>query len=94
MAKNIVEVEIRKIPLEVEIPGLGGVEITNLAAEVENKMREISENEDVIDTLKLALLAALHFAAQAYIRGENEGGRRKEEEAWVDRLIAKLKSSL
>ena len=93
MAKDIIQVEIRKIPLDVEIKGLGGVEITNLAAEVDKKMAEIRENGE-IDTLKQALLAALYFAAQAYVQGENEGGRRKEEETRVDGLIAKLKSSL
>ncbi len=93
MAKDIIQVEIRKIPLDVEMQGLGGVEITNLAAEVDKKMAEIRENGE-IDTLKQALLAALYFAAQAYVQGENEGGRRKEEETRVDGLIAKLKSSL
>ena len=93
MANDIIQVEIRKIPLDVEIQGLGGVEITNLAAEVDKKMAEIRENGE-IDTLKQALLAALYFAAQAYVQGENEGGRRKEEETRVDGLIAKLKSSL
>lgn len=93
MAKDIIQVEIRKIPLDVEMQGLGGVEITNLAAEVDKKMAEIRENGE-IDTLKQALLAALYFAAQVYVQGENEGGRRKEEETRVDGLIAKLKSSL
>lgn len=93
MAKNIIQVEIRKIPLDVEIQGLGGVEITDLAAEVEKKMLEIGENGEV-DTLKQALLTALYFAAQVYVQGENEGGRRKEEESRVDTLIARLKSSL
>ncbi len=93
MAKDIIQVEIRKIPLDVEIKGLGGVEITNLAAEVDKKMTEIRENGE-IDTLKQALLAALYFAAQAYVQGESEGGRRKEEENRVDGLISKLKASL
>ena len=93
MAKDIIQVEIRKIPLDVEIKGLGGVEITNLAAEVDKKMTEIRENGE-IDTLKQALMAALYFAAQAYVQGESEGGRRKEEENRVDGLISKLKASL
>ena len=93
MAKDIIQVEIRKIPLDVEIKGLGGVEITNLAAEVDKKMTEIRENGE-IDTLKQALLAAVYFAAQAYVQGESEGGRRKEEENRVDGLISKLKASL
>ena len=76
MAKDIIQVEIRKIPLDVEIQGLGGVEITNLAAEVDKKMAEIRENGE-IDTIKQALLAALYFAAQSYVHGDNEGGRRK-----------------
>ena len=92
MPKDIVQVEIKRIPLEVENSGLGGMELTELAAQVETYMRQIQEDGE-IDTLKQALQAALHFAAQAYLKSQNEGGKRQEEIARVDGLILKLKAA-
>ncbi len=92
MPKDIVQVEIKRIPLEVENSGLGGMELTELAAQVETYMRQIQEDGE-IDTLKQALQAALHFAAQAYLKSQNEGGKRQEEIARVDELILKLKAA-
>lgn len=94
MAKdNIVQVEIKRIPLDVEIKELGYVEIADLAASVEQKMQQLKE-EGEIDTLKQALLAAMHFAAASYLQTQTEGGKRKEEEARVDDLVLKLKTAL
>ena len=91
MAKrDIVQVEIKKIPLDVEAEGLGMVELTDLAGQVEAYMRSLEE----IDTLKQALMAALHFAAVAYAQSQNEGGKRQEESSRVSDLILKLKSAL
>ena len=93
MARDIVQVEIKRIPLEIENSGLGVVELSDLAANVEKYMQQL-QAEGEIDTLKQALRAALYFAAQAYLNDQNEGGKRKEEESRVDDLISKLKTSL
>ena len=93
MARDIVQVEIKRIPLEIENSGLGVVELSDLAANVEKYMQQL-QTEGEIDTLKQALRAALYFAAQAYLNDQNEGGKRKEEESRVDSLISKLKTSL
>ncbi len=90
MAKDIIQVEIKRIPLDIEASGLGMVELADLAASVEEYMQQLDE----VDTLKQALIAALHFAAKAYLQTQNEGGKRKEDESRVDDLIVKLKSAL
>lgn len=90
MAKEIVQVEIKRIPLDIETTELGAVELTDLAATVEKYMQGLDE----IDTLKQALITALHFAAMAYLQRQNDGGKRKEEESRVDDLIVKLQSAL
>lgn len=90
MAKEIVQVEIKRIPLDIETTELGAVELTDLAATVEKYMQGLDE----IDTLKQALITALHFAAVAYLQRQNDGGKRKEEESRVDDLIVKLQSTL
>ncbi len=93
MAKDIVQVEINRIPLEVEAKELGVVELTDLAASVEKHMFALRE-EGEIDTLKQALITALHFAAQAYLQNQHAGGKRLEEESRVNDLILKLRASL
>ena len=91
MAKrNIVQIEIKHIPLDIEDEGLGVVELTDLAGQVENYMNSLDE----IDTLKQALMAALHFASQGYVKDQNEGGKRQEEESRVSDLILKLRGAL
>lgn len=90
MSKEIVQVEIKRIPLDIETTELGAVELTDLAATVEKYMQGLDE----IDTLKQALITALHFAAVAYLQRQNDGGKRKEEESRVDDLIVKLQSAL
>ena len=90
MAKEIVQVEIKRIPLDIETTELGAVELTDLAATVEKYMQGLDE----IDTLKQALITALHFAAVAYLQRQNDGGKRKEEESRVDDLIVKIQSAL
>ena len=90
MAKEIVQVEIKRIPLDIETTELGAVELTDLAATVEKYMQSLDE----IDTLKQALMTALHCAAVAYLQRQNDGGKRKEEESRVDDLIVKLQSAL
>lgn len=92
MAKDIVEVQIKHIPLEVENSGLGGMELAELASQVETYMAQLQADGE-IDTLKQALYAALHFAGQAYLKSQNEGGKRQEEIARIDNLILKLKSA-
>lgn len=88
--KDIVQVEIKGIPLDVETEGLGMVEVTDLAGQVDAYMRQLDE----IDTLKQALLAAMHFAAKNYTQTQNEGGKRQEEDSRISDLILKLKSTL
>ncbi len=91
MAKrDIVQVQIKTIPIDMEAEGLGMVEWTDLAGQVEAYMRQLDE----IDTLKQALMAALHFAAKAYTQTQNEGGKRQEESSRVNDLIFKLKNAL
>lgn len=94
MARNTIQVEIKKIPVEVEIPELGMVEISDLASQVEAEMNRLQKEEDVIDTLRQALTAALIFAAKAYLKELADGGKQKEDTVRLDRLISQLQTNL
>ena len=58
--------------------------------------KEISraQEEDVIDTLRQALMVALHFAAKSYLKDLKDGGKLKEEAGRLDQLISKLQNTL
>lgn len=92
MAKDIVQVEIKRIPLEIKDSGLGGMELADLASQVERYMLNVQADGE-IDTLKQALHAALYFAGLAYLKSQNEGSKRQEELKRVDELILKLKAA-
>lgn len=93
MPKDILTIEIKRIPLEIEDSGLGMIELTDLASQVERFMLQLQEDGE-IDTLKQALKAALFFAAQAYLNSQSAGGKKKEEDARLDSLITKLTHEL
>ena len=94
MAKNKVTVEIKKIPITAEIEDLGHMEAAELAAQVEEQMRRVLEEDGIIDKLKQALTAALVFAAKAYLKEHAAGGRKQADAARMDTLITKLKTTL
>jgi len=94
MGKNAVTVEIKKIPVEIDLPELGYVEIADLAAKVEQEMHRLQEEDGVIDTLRQALTVALLFAAKAYLKQLADGGKIKEDTQRLDHLIAQLQGTL
>lgn len=94
MARNVIQVEIKKIPVEVEIPELGMVEITDLASRVEAEMQRLQEEEGIIDTLRQALTVALLFAAKNYLKELADGGKQKEDTVRLDQLISQLQKNL
>ena len=60
-----VEIEVFRRRLTIEMEGLNPLEISSLAQKVNDKMQEISEsNNKIADSSKLAILAALNFAAE------------------------------
>jgi len=86
-----VDVEIFRRRLTVEIEGLTPIEISSLAQKVDEKIREISEqNEKIADSSKLAVLAALAYAAE--LAREKEG--RETERLFFEKKIEELSRTL
>ncbi|MGB2578521.1 cell division protein ZapA (FtsZ GTPase activity inhibitor) [Elusimicrobium simillimum] len=94
MAKKGIEVSVRRIPLEVAITGVEPMEIATLVTMVEDRMQRISDNTGSVDTLKLAIMAAMEFAAEVYLKGSDDGAKRQEEQHRIDEIILKLQSTL
>ena len=64
-AGQVVEVEIydQRYPLRLKAPASAD-EIRKLAAEVDLRMREIARQTGTVDSLKVAILTALHLAQE------------------------------
>ena len=86
-----VDIEIFKRKLTLEMEGLTPIEINALAQKVNDKMEEISQqNNKIADSSKLAILAALDFAAELYSIKE----ARETETRALDHKIEELNHSL
>ena len=92
---DIVEVEIydQRYPMRLSAPGERD-EILKLAEVVDHRMREIAEQTGTVDSLKVAILTALHLAEETR---EKDGGSRKLESsvrAGAKKLIAAIDKEL
>ena len=93
MAKDIVQITIKRIPLEVDADGLSTGEITALAEAVENRMAALQE-EGKIDTLSQALHAALYFARQYEQLKQREKEHQAADDARKETIIRRLRDVL
>ena len=90
-----VDIEIFRRRLTVEMEGLTPMEISALAQKVHDKMTEISEqNNKIADSSKLAILAALHFAAELQASKDAQSTQGMALERRVEELNQSLRAAL
>lgn len=94
MLNEKVEVEIRGYRLTIEMEGLTPIEVNSLASQVHEKMKEIERDTEVVHTYKLALMAALAFAAELSRLKSNQDHQRSSEERKLDEMIVSLQNGL
>jgi len=95
MSKEKVSVEINRIPLDkLSLENVSALEAGLIAKDVENRMRELETETEVIDTLKLALMAAMSFAAELQNAKQENEQTRLTAETQLNAMIAQLESSL
>jgi|GEM_PF-1107604 len=95
MSKEKVSVEINRIPLDkLSLENVSALEAGLIAKDVENRMRELETETEVIDTLKLALMAAMSFAAELQNAKQENEQTRLTAENQLNAMIAQLESSL
>jgi cell division protein ZapA (FtsZ GTPase activity inhibitor) len=86
-----VDIQVFRRRLTVEMEGLTPLEIGALAERVHHKMTEISEsNNKIADSSLLAILAALHFAAEL----ESARSKTSTEQAVLERKVEELTVAL
>lgn len=70
------------------------MEIISVASDVEARINQISQERNLLDVYKLALYAALEYAAKAYNRDAGATTQNKEDTRQLDEAILKLKNCL
>jgi hypothetical protein len=89
--QKIKGVTINRIVLDkVPIEGLDPLEIASSAKTVEDKIYQMQEKAETVDTLKTALLAAMDFSCQTYLKTQEIDTARNK----LDSLIIRLKQAL
>lgn len=90
--QKIKGVTINRIVIEnvPPIEGLEHLEIASSAKLVEDKIYEMEQKTESVDTLKTALLAAMDFSCQNYLKQQQIDTARNK----LDSLIIKLKQAV
>lgn len=94
MTGNETQVKIRGRALAIAVDGLGELEITAIADQVEKKTDELEKKTQIADTSKLFLLAAFNFAAELYNLKHRSETNREADTRKIDELVDKLENSL
>lgn len=90
-----VDIQVFRRRLTVEMEGLTPLEIGALAEKVHQKMSEISEqNNKIADSSILAILAALHFAADLETERSKHATHQSVFERKVEELTVALRAAL
>ncbi|OGR89636.1 MAG: hypothetical protein A3J74_10420 [Elusimicrobia bacterium RIFCSPHIGHO2_02_FULL_57_9] len=90
-----VDIEIARRKLTVDIEGFTPIEINALAQKVDEKIKEIAaENPTIADSSKLAILTALHFAADISRLKEARDTETRAMEHKVEELCLSLQTAL
>lgn len=94
MIENEVPVQIYRRDLRISVEGLTPIEISTIAGQVSEKMKEIEEETGTVDTAKLAILAAVTFAADLYTLRQQSSSLRQADEKRITEMISSLNSVL
>lgn len=90
-----VDVEIAKRRLTIEMEGLTPLQIMELARQVQDRIEQASShNPKIVDTQKLAILAALEMAAELHQLKDAAATERNVVENKLEELTVALRGSL
>jgi len=90
MFKEKVRLEIYGREYEIDAEGGDPLYLTALARYLEEKMREIATSTNIVDTSKLAILAALNIADELFSLRESRNTINDSVNKKTDELLALL----
>ena len=95
MQNNEFEAKIRgrliKFP---SVDGMSELEMSTVVGQVEGKINEIEEKLNIVDSSKLAILAAYDFAVKLYHLKQRSETNREADTKKVEELVEKLAKTL
>lgn len=88
------QVKIKGRALTLSVDGLGPLEISAIAGQVEKKIDNIEEKTQIPDNSKLALMAAFEFATELYNLKQKSETANEADSRKIDELAGKLECAL
>lgn len=95
MGNNDFEAKVRgrliKFPA---VDGLSPIEQSTIVGQVEEKITKIEQKLNIVDSSKLAILAAYDFAVELYYLRQRSETNREADTKKVDEMVEKLEKAL
>ncbi len=92
--KDETQVTVKGVKLNIAMEGLTPMEVAAIAQQVEDKMTELEPGLKRVDTQKLAILTAMHFAAELFNLEHKSKDLRAADSRKIEELAASLKEAL
>ena len=95
MGTNDFEAKIRNRVIKFPaVDGLSPIEQSTIVGQVEEKIDKIEEKLNIVDSSKLAILAAYDFAVELYNLKQRSETNREADSKKVDELVERLERTL
>lgn len=95
MQNNEFEVKIKNRLIKFPaVDGMSQLEMNMIVGQVEEKINKIEEKLNIVDSSKLAILAAYDFAVELYHLKQKSDTNREADTKKVDELVEKLAKTL
>ena len=95
MSNNEFEAKIKNRMVKFpSVDGMSPLEMSTIVGQVEDKINKIEEKLGIVDSSKLAILAAFDFAVELYnLRQKSETNREADSKKLED-MVARLENTL
>ncbi|OGR89075.1 MAG: hypothetical protein A2992_03085 [Elusimicrobia bacterium RIFCSPLOWO2_01_FULL_59_12] len=92
--KHVMYVQIMGHDYPLEANSGDDLYVNRLAQFVEERMKEIKEESHVVDSYKLAVMAAMNISDELFVAKDSKGSHSKDFETKADELIKMLDAAL
>lgn len=95
MSNNDFEAKVRGRPIKFPaVDGLSELELGTIVNQITDEMKKIEEELGVVDTSKVAIIAAYSFAAQLYNLKQKSELNREADTRKVEEMVSRLEATL
>jgi cell division protein ZapA (FtsZ GTPase activity inhibitor) len=95
MSNNDFEARIKNRTIKFpSVDGMSPLEMSTIVGQVEEKINKIEEKLGIVDSSKLAILAAFDFAVELYNLRQKSETNREADSKKLDDMVSRLEGSL